>query len=148
MPSVSLDAGIQQFLDSCRIERGLAANSIDAYKRDLKRFLVFNQRLGGNGVPSDSKVIRRYIDSLYEAGLASRSIARHLTTLRNLYGFLLAEGRIGADPTEGIPLPKQWSTLPKYLNAGDVMKTVTKPFATDGRWEFPAASASVLELTV
>jgi hypothetical protein len=35
-----------------------------------------------------------------------------------------------------------------YLNAGDVMKTVTKPFATDARWEFPAASVSVLELTI
>ena len=43
--------------------------------------------------------MRRHIDSLYQAGMSSRSIARHLTTLRNLYKFLMEQGAVDSDPT-------------------------------------------------
>lgn len=61
-------------------------------------------------------VVRRYVDSLYKAGLASRSIARHITTLRNLYGHLIEKGAVDADPTAHLAAPRQWQSLPKYLN--------------------------------
>ena len=49
-----------------------------------------------------------YLNSLYRSGLGSRSIARHLATLRNFYSFLLREGKIASDPTEHLRTPKQW----------------------------------------
>jgi integrase/recombinase XerD len=69
----------------------------------------------------------RYIDSLYGAGLASRSIARHLATLRGFCGFLLREGAITEDPTAFLVAPKQWTNLPKYLNSSQINDLVEAP---------------------
>jgi len=124
--AATLSAGIQLFIDFCRIEKGLAANSIDAYRRDLNKFAAFCSAQLSAVIP-DGDGIRAYLDSLYEAKLQSRSIARHLTTLRNFYSFLLREGRIDSDPTEFIPLPKQWKTIPKYLNLEEVDRLLASP---------------------
>lgn len=48
--------------------------------------------------------------------MASRSIARHITTLRNFYAHLLEQGLVDADPTAHLAAPRQWQSLPKYLN--------------------------------
>lgn len=116
----------QAFLDYCRIEKGLAGNSIDAYGRDLARFAAFFQSGPKPEIPGPEGV-RRYLDSLYRSGLTSRSIARHLTTLRSFYGFLLREGRIASDPTARLPLPRQWRILPKYLNLGEINQLLGAP---------------------
>ena len=71
--------------------------------------------------------IRRHIDHLYQTGLGSRSVARHLTTLRNFYGFLLREGQITTDPTEHLRTPRQWQTIPKYLNLEEIEKIIQAP---------------------
>jgi integrase/recombinase XerD len=120
----ALSVRIKTFLDFCRVEKGLAPNSIDSYRRDLGKFESYFP--GANGVP-DAEQIRRYIDSLYGCGLSSRSIARHTTTLRNFYRFLVAERAIERDPTELLPLPKHWSTLPKLLNREQVEAILRAP---------------------
>ena len=104
---------ITAFLQFCRVEKGLAANSLAAYARDLKKY---NDFCATAGAVSGPEQVHGYLDHLYRSGLGSRSVARHLTTLRNFYRFLLAEGRTGADPTENIGAPKQWQTIPKFLN--------------------------------
>jgi integrase/recombinase XerD len=126
MPSVgSLLGDVQQFLDFCRVEKGLAANSLQAYRRDLFSYQQFSG--ADSDVPLEAEHVRRYLDSLYESGLGGRSVARHLTTLRNFYRFLLQEGRVGEDPTALLVSPKQWSSLPKYLNISDIDKLVGAP---------------------
>ncbi len=89
--SPDLRSQTSAFLSFCRIEKGLAANSIAAYSADLERFSAF---AGDAGMALDRELIRHYLDTLYQAGLGNRSIGRHLTTLRNFFGFLLREGRI------------------------------------------------------
>ncbi|MGA1996437.1 MAG: site-specific integrase [Bryobacteraceae bacterium] len=86
-----------RFLTCCRVERGLADNSISAYSTDLKRFIEF---FGESSEFPLEGGLRRYLDHLHRSGLSTRSIARHLTTLRNCYGFLLREGILSSDPTE------------------------------------------------
>jgi integrase/recombinase XerD len=120
----ALSVRIKTFLDFCRVEKGLAPNSIDSYRRDLTKFQSFFPRAGD--LPN-AEQIRRYIDSLYRSGLSSRSIARHTTTLRNFYRFLVAERAIDSDPTELLPLPKQWSMLPKLLNREQVEAILSAP---------------------
>lgn len=124
----TFSAGLREFLDFCRIEKGLASNTMEAYSRDLDKFRSFLGPNGGDGIPGEEGV-RRYIDSLYESGLSGRSIARHLTTLRNFFGFLLREEVIGSDPTALLPLPKQWKSLPKYLNEQEIDKILDAPDA-------------------
>ena len=118
---------ITAFLNYCRLEKGLAANSIASYAFDLSSFQKFADN--SPDFPGTAE-IRGYLDSLYESGLSSRSVGRHLTTLRNLYGFLLREGRIAADPTEHLRTPRQWQTIPKYLNLEEIEKIIKAPDLT------------------
>ncbi len=121
-------AAIQAFLDYCRVEKGLALNSLEAYTGDLERFAAgVGPTVGGFPGPA---AIRAYVDSLYAAGLGSRSVARHLTTIRNFAAFLLREGRIAEDPSEWLSLPRQWQNLPKYLNRNDINRLLETPDAS------------------
>ena len=115
---------IQAFLNFCRVEKGLASNSIQSYQIDLKRLSDTQPRPARDLQPAD---LDRYVESLYGAGLSARSVARHITTLRNFYRFLIQEGQLERDPTEFLAQPKQWTRLPKYLNLGEVDKLVGAP---------------------
>ena len=125
MPDIAgLSAGTRSFLDRCRIEKGLAGNTIAAYRRDLNRFSDYC----GNAAPAPgTETVREYVDSLYRAGLAARTIARHITTLRNFYAFLIENGVIARDPMMALTLPKQWQTLPKYLNKSELDAILEAP---------------------
>src|SRR6266540_3967450 len=118
------------FLNFCRIEKGLAANSISAYTADLSRFVSFTG--DSTGLPAVPE-IRHYIDHLYQTGLSNRSVGRHLTTLRNFYGFLLREGKVQTDPTEHLRTPRQWQTIPKYLNLEEIERIIRAPDLTKPR---------------
>src|SRR3984893_13672881 len=119
-----LSSEIRSFLDYCRVEKGLATNTLEAYSRDLRDFAGF--RKFENGVPG-LEDLRLYLDSLYGTGLGSRSIARHLATLRNFYRFLASDGKIAVDPTERLVAPKQWQNIPKFLNREQIERLLTTP---------------------
>jgi len=122
--SVHLCNQITAFLNFCRLEKGLAVNSLDAYSTDLAKFKEF---IGdSNDLPGTSE-IRLHIDNLYQSGLSSRSVGRHLTTIRNFYGFLLREGEISTDPTEHLRTPRQWQNIPKYLNLEEIERIIKAP---------------------
>ncbi|MDQ6699254.1 MAG: site-specific integrase, partial [Acidobacteriota bacterium] len=118
-----LASAIRDFLNYCRLEKGLAANSLDAYTRDLTRW----SRFAGNGGIPDHASLLLYLNSLYRTGLEARSVARHLASLRNFYRFLLAEARIDTDPTEHIQTPKQWTTIPHFLSLEQIEKILAAP---------------------
>ena len=123
MSAGAVTALADSFLSYCRVEKGLSANSISAYKQDLRRFSEFC----ADKDPENPATLHAYIDSLRAAELSSRSIARHITTLRNFYAFLLQENRVGADPTQALVLPRQWKTLPKYLTLEQVDALLDAP---------------------
>jgi integrase/recombinase XerD len=123
-PVASISAQIAAFLDFCRIEKGLAQTTVGSYRLDLQRF-ASSLRVQDN--IEDALCVRRYVDSLYQAGMASRSIARHLTTLRNFYRFLLEKEAIQSDPTELLSAPRQGTSLPKYLNNHQVNDLIAAP---------------------
>lgn len=117
-----LPAAIRSFLDFCRIEKGLASNTLEAYRRDLKSL----ENFAGGVIPS-ADAVRAYLDSLRGSGLRERTIARRLTTLRNFYRFLLREERSEMDPTSLLILPRQWKILPKYLNQNEIDRLLDAP---------------------
>src|ERR1035437_1106446 len=112
------------FLNFCRLENGLSANSLEAYASDLSRFSAF---IGQDAALPGTEALRHYLDHLYQCGLSSRSIARHLTTIRSFCGFLLREGLVEADPTEYLRTPKQWQTIPKFLNLEEIERIIKAP---------------------
>src|SRR5665213_263987 len=126
MTETPLSRGIRAFLAFCRMEKGLALNSLDAYGRDMAAFRSYAEPLtGGEFPPAD--ILIAYIHSLYAKRLSGRSIARNLSALRNFFRFLLAEGKIAADPTEHLASPKQWKTIPKFLNREQIENLVAAP---------------------
>ena len=114
----------EAFLNFCRLEKGLSANSLSAYSADLERFTTF---LGDAKTPPGTEELRRYLDHLYQSGLSSRSVARHVTTLRNFFGFLLREGVISSDPSEHLRTPRQWQNIPKFLNLEQIEQLISAP---------------------
>jgi integrase/recombinase XerD len=124
-----ISLGIRAFLTFCRTEKGLSRNSLDAYGRDLADLQAFAQPITQGDLP-DQKVLHSYVNHLYTKGLSSRSIARHLSAIRNLFHFLLADGRLSSDPTEHLASPKQWSTIPKFLNREQIEKLIAAPDST------------------
>jgi len=120
---------IRAFLVWCRMEKGLSANSLEAYSADLEGFRLFTTPLISDQFP-DSELLIKYLNSLYKKGLSSRSIARHLSAVRSFYHFLLTEGLIPNDPTEHLISPKQWSTIPKFLNRDQIEKLIAAPDTT------------------
>src|ERR1700687_2178882 len=120
----SISAHIAGFLDFCRIEKGLSKATLEAYHLDLERFA---RSLGAGGNLEDPASLRGHIDSLHAAGMNSRSIARHITTIRNLYGFLLEKGAVTTDPTLLLTAPTHWQSLPKYLNTQQIERLIAAP---------------------
>ena len=111
--------GVPQFLPHG--ERASPPTRLQAYALDLAKLNAF---LGKSPDLPGPEGLRLYLDHLYRSGLNTRSIARHLTTLRGLYGFLLREGQISTDPTEHLGTPKQWQNIPKFLNLEDIEKII------------------------
>ena len=121
------DPAISHFLDFARVEKGLAANSIASYGRDLARFGSFLVKRQKGLERLTRNDIRDYLATLYRGGLSARSVARHLVTLRNFFRFLLQEGNIQADPTADVDAPQIGHTLPKYLTSEEVEALLAKP---------------------
>ncbi len=114
----------ESFLNFCRVEKGLASHTISSYRLDLERF---NSGLPVPEQQVSAQQLADYVDSMYGAKYSPRSIARHIATLRNYYRFLAREGEVRQDPGEFLASPKQWSTLPKYLNREEVERLLASP---------------------
>lgn len=124
----ALSPAAEAFLTFARVEKGLSANSLASYALDLKDFQRFCTARGVDGIAGE-ETVRQYFDSLPAAGLSSRSMARRMSTLKGFFRFLVSEGHIGEDPTALLQAPKQWQSLPKYLNLQQVESLLGAPDA-------------------
>ncbi|MGB7593891.1 MAG: site-specific tyrosine recombinase XerD [Terriglobia bacterium] len=118
---------VHDYLDYARVERGLAANSISNYQRDLLDFYRFLRGCGKSFAGADRDDVRAFLAALYGRGLSARSVARHLISLRNLFRFLAKEDRIHSDPTAEVDAPKLEQTLPRYLTTDEVDALLRQP---------------------
>jgi integrase/recombinase XerD len=111
---------VELFLDMLAAERGAGPNTLSAYGRDLADFSAF---LGPKGRPvatATTDDVRGYLGQLNRRGLASATVARRLSAIRQLYRFLYAEGRRGDDPAAILEGPKRGRTVPKVLSIAEV----------------------------
>jgi integrase/recombinase XerD len=121
--SEALPGHMSAFLNFCRIEKGLSNNSLQAYSTDLSCLYRFLTSANADpSAPVGLERLRAWLDHLHQTGLSPRSVARRLTTLRNFYGFLLREEVIDCDPTEHLRSPRQWRTIPKFLNLEEIAR--------------------------
>lgn len=118
----------QQYKSYLVFEQNLSPNSIDAYTRDVLRFLRYLKSIGiKSALQAEPKHIQRLIQLLSEMGLSAQSVARNLSSVRGFYHFLLAENLLDHDPTETIDRPKLSRRLPSVLTYDEVQKILSLP---------------------
>ncbi|HUJ82964.1 MAG TPA: site-specific tyrosine recombinase XerD [Candidatus Acidoferrales bacterium] len=122
-----MEAHVRTFLNSLRVEKGLAENTLQAYRRDIEKFSAFarQRKLTTNTVQRGDIV--DFLGSLYRKGLDSRSVARHLVTIRNFFRFALMEGHVDDDPAATIESPKFRQSLPEFLSVEEVDRLLQQP---------------------
>ena len=118
--SASDERLIDLYLDMLAAERGAAANTLEAYRRDLNDFSAHLGAHGGAIATAQAEEIRRYLGDLSGRGFSAASVARRLSAVRQLYRFLYAEGTRKDDPAAAIEGPKRGRPLPKVLSIGHV----------------------------
>src|ERR1700719_5324716 len=124
---MELSAVISSFLMHVRVEKGLSANTISAYKRDLNKFEAFarKRKLTVEAVTRDELV--DFLAGLYRQKLESRTVARQLATLRNFFRFAQVQELIPEDPSINLDSPKIRRHLPGYLRLEEVEKLLEQP---------------------
>jgi integrase/recombinase XerD len=111
---------IDSFLEMMAAERGAAANTLEAYRRDLDAFHAFVGQTGRGLADAQSSDISAFLKHLSMAGFAASSRARQLSAVRRFYRFLHDEGLIRDDPAAGLAGPRRDRALPKTLSVTEV----------------------------
>jgi integrase/recombinase XerD len=126
-----VEANVRAFVAYLRSEKGLSKNTIAAYGRDVSKFASFceDQGLALQQVSHGSIV--EFLSTLYRRGLDSRSVARHLVTIRHFLRFCVMEKSLEKDPSENIQSPKFRHTLPEFLSIDEVNRLLALPDVTN-----------------
>ena len=128
MPNTELPGDITAFRIYLEAERGMARNTVLAYRADLERFCQW--ALGGGLADYLAPRVREltnYLGYLREEGLAAPSIARHLVALKMFYRFLRLEERVTQNAIELLESPKLWERIPQVLSPESVDRLLAAP---------------------
>ena len=120
---------IHAFLSYLRVEKGVSMNTHDAYRRDIEKFQEFTTKKRLRLEDASRDTIVEFLRSLYDRKLDSRSVARHLVTLRQFFRFALIEGFVKEDPTETVESPRFRMGLPMFLSIEEVDRLLAVPDA-------------------
>jgi integrase/recombinase XerD len=124
---MDISSTIAAFLTHVRVEKGLSANTVTAYRRDLLKFDDFakKRKIALKAVTRDNLV--EFLASLYRQKLESRTVARHLVTLRNFFRFAQVQELISTDPSMNLESPKIRRSLPGYLRLEEIERLLAQP---------------------
>jgi integrase/recombinase XerD len=106
---------IDPFIEMLYAERGASANTVMAYRRDLRHFEIYLDPTGTTLETSSDENLRQYMGAMEREGMAPRTAARRLSALRQFFRFLYAEGFRADDPSSAVDAPRQGRSLPKIL---------------------------------
>jgi integrase/recombinase XerD len=123
---------IRGFIDYLKVEKGLAALTIEAYQTDLDQFAEFVHRRRRGLLEARREDVRAFLNELFSNGVRDRSVARKLSALRQFYRYLLIDRRVASDPTLDIDSPRQWKVLPKSLAASEIDSMLQSRQAAEG----------------
>ena len=116
---------VDRFLDMLWLEQGLSKNTLSAYKNDLQQYTLWLEKNILDVINIQEHNLNDYLSGLQ--GRKSRTLARHLSSLRKFYHYLLREKIIAHDPTQHINMPKIGQQLPKSLTEVEVDALLQAP---------------------
>lgn len=112
--TAGMDADVDRFLTHLVVERRASGHTVAAYRRDLARLVAdMGPRSSADVKPQH---VRDFAGRLHARGLAPRSVARHLSSVRSFFDYLVRHGELGANPATGVRAPKQQQRLPKTMD--------------------------------
>ncbi|MCW5575306.1 MAG: site-specific tyrosine recombinase XerD [Burkholderiales bacterium] len=118
---------IDEFCDALWLEDGLARNTLDSYRRDLKQFAGWLEPQGMDLLAADQAAIQGYLAHRFRSRARASTAARLLSALKRFYRNAVRQNAIGADPTLRIDTPKLPRPLPKTLTEADVESLLAAP---------------------
>jgi integrase/recombinase XerD len=121
-------AELERFLDHLTVERGLAANTIEAYRRDIAAHLEDAAERGASEVADiEESHLVHHLTRLQKAGAAPATVMRRLSALRMFYRYLEAEGRLERNPTANLDSARLSRRLPTTLTLEEVERLLAQP---------------------
>jgi integrase/recombinase XerD len=119
---------IEEFLSFLSVERGLAENTLKAYRQDLRKYQGF---LKTRHQDDFSAVMRREVTEFLFAekkkGASASSLARRLVAVKLFHRFLAKEGHVSEDVTSVLDSPRLWKRLPQFLTIEEVTRMLSLP---------------------
>jgi len=146
---ITLAQALDEFEGYIADARRFSERTVRAYRSDLDRFAGFWERDFGEGSATktpltrvDTLAVRSYLASLHRARLASRSLARHLSTLRSFFRWACREGHVDKNPARALPSPRLPRTLPRAMTLPDTERLLL----ADDEGPFPERDRALFEL--
>ncbi len=123
---------VARFVEYITVEKGLAANTLESYGRDIRQYGEFLAESDVVDVVATGREhVLHYLDSLSERGRSPSTISRNLASIKCFYHYLEHEGYVGQDPTQHLESPKLEKKLPQVLSLADVEQLLRQPDASD-----------------
>ena len=123
------DRLLDEFLNHLTVEKGLSKNTLEAYSRDIIKYISFLDHDGFSPLNANPSHIVSFLSKLQENGISVRSYTRNLVAVRMFYKFLLKTSKISILPTANIDMPKLAKRLPEVLSLEEVEKLLDAPKA-------------------
>ena len=111
---------VRRYIQYLRLERSYSKNTLDAYRRDLQKLLVYYADNNIDFRNVTLEVLDQFAGELRESGIQARSVARVLSGVRSFYRFLTLEKEVDADPTELLESPRIGKHLPDVLSVEEI----------------------------
>ena len=115
---------VEDFLRHLSVERQGSAHTLDAYRRDLLALHAWTEGQQRDLLALDGNDIRAFVAAEHRRGLSPKSLQRRLSACRSLFRWLLKQGRIAANPAEGVRAPKAPRKLPQVLDVDEAVQLV------------------------
>ncbi|HET6960711.1 MAG TPA: site-specific tyrosine recombinase XerD [Vicinamibacterales bacterium] len=121
---------IEAYLDHLRVERRLAAHTLESYARDLTGLAAFAAGAGRPIESLDRQALELFVREQRAGGLAPRSVARSVAAVRGFYRFLVLDRRLESSPADDLRPPRAWPSLPLFLSIEEVDTLIAQPDLT------------------
>jgi len=136
---------VRRYLDHVQFEKRLAARTLALYTEDLRKLCVSAQQAGVDLEQVQPAHIRRWMAGMHATGRSGRGIALILSGWRGFYTWLAREGRLSANPVQGIRAPRQAKPLPKALSVEEALQLANHQEPDADPW-VEARDAALVEL--
>jgi len=134
---------IREYLTYCRVEKGLAGNSIESYQTDLARLSGWSAKNELDLEKLTRQDLREWLMDLATEKLSENSKRRMISAVRGFYKFLMFDGHVASNPADDLVAPQKGVYLPRFLNQAEIEILLSQP---DVSTEAGLRDRAVLEL--